>query len=48
MMYFIRYNLSLIHIYVGEGKGYKGNIKVEVTVKNNKIAKIEAVEYRCV
>lgn len=31
--------------YVGEGKGYKGNIKVEVTVKDNKIAKIEVVEY---
>ena len=32
--------------YIGEGKGYKGNIKVEVTVNGNKITKIEAVEYK--
>lgn len=32
--------------YVGEGKGYKGDIKVEVTVEHNKIVQIKAVEYK--
>ncbi len=32
--------------YTGEGKGYKGDIKVEITVENNKISQIKAVEYK--